>query len=115
MLDPSKTLLLSRGDQPPIKNKRGIGIVAQDAPNAKHSGWSKGRFRSNTININDQANLSGNNDTLVTNPLLNNLLTGSLNKIALPAAISDATHPPLTLYFDNNSMDDLWLAITWGK
>lgn len=69
----------------------------------------------NTININDQANLSGNNDTLVTNPLLNNLLTGSLNKIALPAAISDATHPPLTLYFDNNSMDDLWLAITWGK
>jgi len=68
-----------------------------------------------TININDKANLSGNNDTLVTNPLLNNLLTGSLNKIALPAAITDATHPPLTLYFDNNSMDDLWLAITWGK
>ena len=69
----------------------------------------------NTINMNDKANLSGNNDTLATNPLLNNLLTGSLNKIALPAAISDATHPPLTLYFDNNSMDDLWLAITWGK
>jgi hypothetical protein len=20
----------------------------------------------------------------------------------------------LTLYFDNNSMEDLWLAITWG-
>ncbi len=69
----------------------------------------------NTININDKANLSGNNDTLVTNPLLNNLLTGSLNKITLPPAITDATHPPLTLYFDNNSMDDLWLAITWGK
>jgi hypothetical protein len=71
----------------------------------------------NTININDQANLSGNNDTLVTNPLLNNLLTGSLNKIALPAAITAAAHPPLplTLYFDNTSMDDLWLAIKWGK
>jgi hypothetical protein len=22
---------------------------------------------------------------------------------------------PLTLYFDNNTMDDLWMAITWGK
>lgn len=68
-----------------------------------------------TININDQAAMSGNNDTLARNPLLNNLLTGNLNKIALPAAITDATHPPLTLYFDNNTMDDLWLAITWGK
>jgi hypothetical protein len=43
------------------------------------------------------------------------LLTGSLPPAALPAAITDATHPPLTLYFDNNSMDDLWLTITWGK
>ena len=67
------------------------------------------------VNINSQANLGGNNDTLVRNPLLNNLLTGGLNKIALPAAITDATHPPLTLYFDNNSMNDLWMAITWGK
>ena len=68
-----------------------------------------------TINMNDKADLSGKNDTLATNPLLNNLLTGSLNKIALPAAITDSTHPPLTLYFDNNSMNDLWIAITWGK
>jgi len=68
-----------------------------------------------TININSKADLSGNNDTLSKNPLLNNLLTGSLNKIALPAAITDATHPPLTLYFDNKSMDDLWMTITWGK
>jgi len=54
-------------------------------------------------------------DTMVTNPPLNNLLTGSLNKIALPAAITDGTHPPLTLYFDNNSKDNLWLAVTRGK
>jgi hypothetical protein len=68
-----------------------------------------------TINMNDKANLTGNNDTLVADPLLNNLLTGSLNKIALPAAITDSTHPPLTLYLDNNSIEDLWIAITWGK
>jgi hypothetical protein len=59
--------------------------------------------------------MSGNKDDLVKNPLLGNLLTGGLNKITLPAAVTDATHPPLTLYFDNNSMEDLWLAITWGK
>jgi len=68
-----------------------------------------------TININGKADMSGNNDTLITNPELNNLLTGSLNKIALPAAITDTTHPPLTLYLDNNSMEDLWITITWGK
>jgi hypothetical protein len=42
-------------------------------------------------------------------------LDGSLNKIALPAAVTDATHPVLTLYLDNNSMEDLWVAQTWGK
>ncbi len=68
-----------------------------------------------TVNINDKPDLSGKADTLVPDPLLNNLFTGTLTNIALPAAISDATHPPLTLYFDNNAMDDLWLAITWGK
>ena len=69
------------------------------------------------ININNQPDRAGTkNDTLVTNPLLGNLLAGSLVKnVPLPAAITDATHPPLTLYFDNNSMKDLWIAITWGK
>lgn len=40
--------------------------------------------------------------------------TSSLNKIAPPAVITDATHPPLTIYFDNNSTADLWMAFTWG-
>jgi hypothetical protein len=70
-----------------------------------------------TININNQPDLAGTKkDTLVKNPLVGNLLTGSLAKnIPLPAAITDAKHPPLLLYFDNNSMEDLWIAITWGK
>lgn len=54
--------------------------------------------------------------TIVRNPLLGNLLTGKLANInQLPAAVTDATHPPLTLEFDNNSMNDLWIALTWGK
>jgi hypothetical protein len=70
-----------------------------------------------TININNQSDKAGaKNDALVKNPLVGNLLTGSLVKnVPLPAAITDAKHPPLTLYFDNNSMEDLWIAITWGK
>jgi hypothetical protein len=67
-----------------------------------------------SVNLNDKQDQSGNSDALVKNPLLANLLSGALAKIALPGAVTDATHPPLTLYFDNNSMEDLWLAITWG-
>lgn len=68
-----------------------------------------------SINLNAKADKTGANDALAKNPLLGNLLTGSLIKNALPAAITDSTHLPLTLFFDNNSMEDLWLAITWGK
>jgi hypothetical protein len=69
-----------------------------------------------SINVYGKADKSGNSDTLARDPLLGNLLAASLTKITpLPAAITDATNPPLTVYFDNNSMEDLWLAITWGK
>jgi hypothetical protein len=54
-------------------------------------------------------------DALNQNPTFGNLLSGNLDKIARPAAITDANHPPLTLYFDNNSMEELWIAISWGK
>ena len=64
------------------------------------------------VAITDAAN---HGDSVVRNPLLGNLLTGKLKNIPLPAAVTDATHPPLTLRFDDNSMTDLWIAITWGK
>ena len=65
-----------------------------------------------TVTLSDA---NGNHDTLVRNPLMGNFLMGSLAKIPLPAALSDATHPPLTLTFDSTSMSDLWLVIMWGK
>ena len=70
-----------------------------------------------TVNLYDQADKSSpaQPDTLSQNPLFGNLLMGSLVNIKLPAAVTDVTHPALTAYFDNNSMEDLWLAITWGK
>ena len=71
--------------------------------------------KTGSININEKSDKSGKTDALIRNPLLGNLLTGALSNIVLPATVTDATHPPLTLFFDNNSMEDLWLAITWGK
>jgi hypothetical protein len=71
--------------------------------------------KSVTVQLYDKSDKSGKNDTLNQNPLLGNLLSGNLAQIARPAAVTDAAHPPLTLYFDNNTMEDLWLAITWGK
>jgi hypothetical protein len=68
-----------------------------------------------TVTLNDKADGSGNKDTLGLNPQFGSLLVGSLAKIALPAALTDTTHPPLTLYFDNNGMKDLWIAITWAQ
>ena len=65
-----------------------------------------------TVTVSDA---KGHQDTLVRNPQMGNLLAGSLVKIPLPAAISDSTHPPLSVSFDNVAMNDLWLAITWGK
>ena len=63
-----------------------------------------------SINVIDS---KGNTDTLVSNPLLGTLLAGSLVKITPPPAVTDPAHP-FTLFFDNNSMEDLWIAITWG-
>jgi hypothetical protein len=69
-----------------------------------------------SIGIYDKVDESGTKkDLLVKNPLMGNLLMGSLTNVPLPAAITDATSPPLTLFFDNNTMQDLWMAITWGK
>jgi hypothetical protein len=64
-----------------------------------------------TVTVSDT---KGHHDTLVRNPLMSTLLAGSLVKIPFPAAVSDSTHPALTVSFDNNAMEDLWLAITWG-
>lgn len=70
--------------------------------------------KTTTLNGYDKPNKAGNTFALSRNPLLGNLLMGNLPNASLPATVTDAKHP-LTLYFDDNSMEDLWLAITWGK
>jgi hypothetical protein len=61
------------------------------------------------VTLNDKADGTGNKDELKLDKTMN-LQVGSLNNIPVPAAIGT-----FTLYLDNNSVDDLWLALTWGK
>ena len=55
----------------------------------------------------------GKNEVLAQNPLLNGLLNGSLSKITKPNPVMADPTKPYTLYFDNNLMKELWLALTW--
>jgi receptor-binding and translocation channel-forming TcA subunit of Tc toxin len=61
------------------------------------------------VTIYDKADGTGNKDALVQDKTLD-LQVGSLKTIPLPAAIGT-----LTLYLNNNIMDDLWLIVTWGQ
>jgi hypothetical protein len=49
-------------------------------------------------------------DTLTPNTALGNLLTGTMSNIAQPAPVGQ-----FTLFFEDNSLDELWLAVRWGK
>ena len=82
--------------------------------------WSKGNPRAlkrvelfaktamRTVIVRNAPNEESPKDTLETDDLLNGLCVGSLHNIELPAPIG-----PFSLYFDDNTMRDLWLAITW--
>ena len=49
-------------------------------------------------------------DALVKDSSLGGLKAGKLTNIPLPTPTGK-----LTLYFNDNSMEDLWLSVTWGK
>jgi hypothetical protein len=73
----------------------------------------------NTVNIGDQLSgqqLAGNKDKLSVNPSAGGLLTGSLGNILKNNnPVFGKPTGSWSLYFDNNSMKDIWLAVTWGK
>lgn len=83
--------------------------------------WSGGRLEAlkavelfastgkNVIEINQAADGSGKKDSISKNATYGELRSGKLVHIPLP--------PPtgkLTLYLDDNAMEDLWIALTWG-
>jgi len=64
----------------------------------------------NQVDISTNADGTVNIDTLVKDAALGNLRTGKLTNIPLPPPIGQ-----FILYFNDNSMEDLWMALTWGK
>jgi hypothetical protein len=82
--------------------------------------WSRGRSTTlrnvelfaatavEPLHVSDAA-AGGNTVTLDRNPALGNLRSGSLLGLALPPGAVGK----LTLYLDDTSMDELWVAVTW--
>jgi hypothetical protein len=83
--------------------------------------WSQGRLQdilgvtllaasTKDLQVSDKPDASGNTDTLVKNDSLGGLRSGPLKNIALPSPTGT-----WAFYFNDNSMKDLWLAVSWGK
>jgi hypothetical protein len=54
-------------------------------------------------------------DKLVKDPALPGLRVGKLDNVPLPKPIHSAPEEKFTIFFDDNSMEDLWIALSWGK
>jgi len=84
--------------------------------------WSQGRLDAvkrvdlfartakNNVDISENADGTGKKDTLAKDNSLGDLLAGKLTKISLPAPLGK-----FSLHLNDNSMEDLWLALAWGK
>lgn len=94
--------------------------------------WSKGWIEAVTrvdffaktdkksVEITEQSDGGGHKVTLSQDIALGNLITGKLPKelltpLSLEPLNADRRSFKIILYFSDNSMEDLWLALTWGK
>jgi hypothetical protein len=99
-----------------------VAGVTLDLREEHYPFWSQGRLEAvkrvdlyakttkNSVEISDEPDGTGNKDSLVKDTSLDNLRAGRLTNIPLPAPTGK-----FTLYFNDNSMEDLWLALAWGK
>ena len=86
--------------------------------------WSQGRLETvkrvdviaktdkTSIDITEKADGTGNKDPLQDRSV-KGLLMGKLENLAPSSPVSSADKP-LKLHFNDNTMEDLWLALTWG-
>jgi hypothetical protein len=84
--------------------------------------WSKERLttvkrldllaktKANTIEITENADQTGKKDTLQDTASVSGILMGQLNELAPEKPVGS-----LKLFFNDNSMDNLWLVLAWGK
>ncbi|MEJ7870615.1 MAG: hypothetical protein WKF67_00015 [Rubrobacteraceae bacterium] len=105
-----------------IEGATKVAELALDLREEHYPFWSRGRLEAvkrvdlyakivkNSVEVEDTPDGTGNKDTLVKDTSLGNLLAGKLTNIPLPAP-----RGKFTLYFNDNSMQDLWLALAWGE
>jgi len=83
--------------------------------------WSQGRLQAvlgvtlyaasaKDLQVSDAGDGTANTDSLVRDDTVGGMRSGNLKNIALPQPTG-----PWAFYFSDNSMDDLWLAVAWGK
>lgn len=94
-----------REEHYPFWSKRRLGIVKRMDVIAKTD--------KNAIAITEMADQTGKKDTLQ-DTSLKGLLMGGLTQL-MPASPICSADNPLKLFFDDNKMKDLWLAVTWGE
>lgn len=84
--------------------------------------WSKGRLEAvkradffaksagNNVKVTYRADATTNESTLVKDNALGSFLVGKITGSPLPPPTG-----PFTLSFDNNGLEELWVALSWGK
>jgi Tc toxin complex TcA C-terminal TcB-binding domain len=97
--------------------------------------WSRGRVEvtkrvdlfaratkdtKNEIGVSSQLDNAGDldstvKDNMVKDPAFPGLRVGKLDKVPLPKSIHSAPEEKFTIFLDDNSMGDLWIALYWGK
>jgi hypothetical protein len=108
-----------------IESNGGTAALTLDLRNEHYPFWSRGSLESvngvtifakptkgtkQEITIADNSDQPRNEDSLVKDDSLGDFRVGKLKKIALPPPVGK-----FVLYFDDSSIEDLWLAIAWGK
>jgi hypothetical protein len=85
--------------------------------------WSQGRLKSvkrvnilarstkASLDVSDQNDATAQKDPLVKDVAFGNLLVGKLINTPLPTKPADT----LKLFFDDKTMEDLWIAVTWSS
>ena len=121
-----RTLNLDGDSQADLSVHGGPYKAVYAYPSEHYPFWSQGRLKSvkrfdilarstkpslEVFDKVDQNDPAVKKDSLARDPTFGNLLVGKLTQIDLPTNPVDE----FPLFFVDNTMEDLWIAVTWGN